>query len=147
MPNEEVPTETTTLRRSDEEPHVRTMIIRRSPEKRVRIAQWRNNIDRTLAAVIAVGAIVVISIAGYARYEDNQLISEYDGLPRTNIVAQSGDTYNRISASLVSTEKFHQELRQDWGMRKYGDLSLKIGETREYPCDPAYLEKKSQRAR
>jgi len=132
---------------TSEETNTRTITIKRSPGKEVKMTQRRNNADRTLAAIIAAGSIVVIGIMGYTQYADKKLVSEYNSLPRTNIVAQTGDTYDRISARLVSTKKFHHELRQDWGIRKYGDLSLKLGESREYPYDPVYLERKSQRAR
>jgi len=147
MLHEETPVQTITLRRSDEEFHGRKIIIRRSPQKMVKGTQKRDNVDRTLASLIAAGAIVVMGIMGYTQYTDKKLVNEYDSLPRTNIVSQAGNTYDKISASLIPTEKFHQELRQDWGMRKYGNLSLRVGEIRAYPYDPIYLEKKSQRAR
>jgi len=125
-----------------EEQCIRTERIKRPLRNRKKTTCRRDRIDKTLATLLAAGALAVIGVMGYAKYEDRKLLAEYDSLPRTNIVTQAGEVYDHISARLVPTKKFDHELRQNWGMKKYGDLSLKTGESREYPYDPNFLNQR-----
>ena len=61
---------------SPEQTPVRTVIIKRSPAKKVRKIQWHDNIDRTLAALVAVGGIIWTSVTGV-----NYLLDQRKAMP------------------------------------------------------------------